>query len=336
MTVAAGLLPLHFLARRYSCLATSVAEIVKKPITVASAAMVTGVYKGGVGEWEEIQPELENALDVFETLGDLQQWSECLSILAINHLLQGSHDKCRAMYERLIEGAIERNNALQHAWGLEWAAAVAYREGRLQETVELTTEALVLLSESQDLSAQFDLYGLKALALVRLGQLEAALKTGEAAEVIIGQSTPNLYSMFIGYSGMIEVYLALYGDAKKAKKPELEMDFWIKKARQVSKDLQRFRQFFPIGSACAFYYQGRYELALGERRRAYSAFQKSLEVAVMYGMPYEQAQAYYGLGSSLPQGDPKRNKNLARAAKIFSELGAKFDLEIVKKTLGDE
>jgi hypothetical protein len=50
-------------------------------------------------------------------------------------------------------------------------------------------------------------------------------------------------------------------------------------------------------------------------------------------MAYDQAIAHCRIGQHLPGNDPGRQEHLSRAVKIFTQLGATYDLKHIQDTL---
>ena len=97
-------------------------------------------------------------------------------------------------------------------------------------------------------------------------------------------------------------------------------------AGQTCHILRQYARAFPIGQPRAWLWQGLYYGLSGQPGQAQAAWRKSLAAAERLSMPYEQAQALYEMGRHLPANDPKRQVYLSRAAQIFSQLEAKYDL----------
>jgi tetratricopeptide (TPR) repeat protein/ABC-type dipeptide/oligopeptide/nickel transport system ATPase subunit len=334
MTVGAGLIPLRFLAEIYSQRAVDVAAEVGIPATIANVAMVTSVYRGGIGQWDSARPELEKALEIFDDLGDLRQWGECLSIMAVNYILEGNYSKGKEVFELLMRSAQERKNSLQEAWALGWATHIAFRKGRTDQSLNLAKKALDILTENEDLSAEFDFYGMLAMAYARIGKLEAGQNAADMALVKIGQSSPNLYSAYIGFAGVAEVSMKIFERTVDADRLQEQRDSAINKLRQTCKELQRFSRIFPIGAPTAYYYFGHYYKLKGNHQKAIAAWRKSHTCAERLGMPYELGLAAFELGQHLSQGDLNREKYLIESIEIFTKLGAQYDLARAKQVRG--
>jgi serine/threonine protein kinase len=334
MTVGAGLIPLRFLAEIYSQRAVDVAEQVGTPATIAYVAMATSIYRQGIGQWADAKPELEKALKIFAELGDLRHWGETMTIVGIYNILEGNYSKAQNVFKLLTRSAQERKNRLQEVWALGWAAEIAFRQGRTNQSLNLVKNALDILADNEDLSAEFNIYGKLALTYARQGNLEAGFNAADTALVKLGQSSPNLYSAFVGFAGIAEVSVKLFERTAADHHLQEQRDSALNNLRQTCKELQRFSRIFPIGAPTAYYYFGHYYRLKENPKKAIAAWRNSRSYAERLGMPYEQGLASLELGQHLSQGDPNREKYLIEAVELFTQLGAQYDLARAKKARG--
>jgi tetratricopeptide (TPR) repeat protein len=334
MTVGAGLIPLRFLAEIYSQRAVDVAEEVGNPATIAYVAMATSIYRQGIGHWADARPELEKALKIFDELGDLHHWGECLTVVGINHILEGNYSNAKEVFELLLRSAQERKNLQQEAWALGWATEIAFREGRTDQSLNLVKKAVDIVTDNEDLSAEFNIYGKLAMINARQGKLEAGLNAADTALIKMGQSSPNLYSAFIAFAGFAEVSVKLFERTVEDDHLQEQRNSAINNLRQICKELQRFSRIFPIGTSTAYYYFGHYYRLKGNPRKAIAAWRNSHTCAERLGMPYELGLACLELGQHLSQGDLNREKYLIESIEIFTKLGAQYDLARAKEVRG--
>ena len=172
------------------------------------------------------------------------------------------------------------------------------------------------------------------MAYARIGKLEAGQNAADMALVKIGQSSPNLYSAYIGFAGVAEVSMKIFERTVDADRLQEQRDSAINKLRQTCKELQRFSRIFPIGAPTAYYYFGHYYKLKGNHQKAIAAWRKSHTCAERLGMPYELGLAAFELGQHLSQGDPNREKYLIESIEIFTKLGAQYDLARAKQVRG--
>jgi tetratricopeptide (TPR) repeat protein len=296
--------------------------------------MATSIYRQGIGQWADAKPELEKALKIFAELGDLRHWGETMTIVGIYNILEGNYSKAQNVFKLLTRSAQERKNRLQEVWALGWAAEIAFRQGRTNQSLNLVKNALDILADNEDLSAEFNIYGKLALTYARQGNLEAGFNAADTALVKLGQSSPNLYSAFVGFAGIAEVSVKLFERTAADHHLQEQRDSALNNLRQTCKELQRFSRIFPIGAPTAYYYFGHYYRLKENPKKAIAAWRNRGSYAERLGMPYEQGLASLELGQHLSQGDPNREKYLIEAVELFTQLGAQYDLARAKKAGG--
>jgi hypothetical protein len=100
---------------------------------------------------------------------------------------------------------------------------------------------------------------------------------------------------------------------------------------QTCRGLRVYARVFPIGEPRALEFEGRRRWVAGSRARARSAWRRSLAAAERLDMPYDQGRAHTLLGRHSPPGSDERARHLARAAELFDDLGASWDLAEVRR-----
>ncbi len=329
MCVSAGLVPLHRLAEAYGKQAFKVARSVDQLPNLVNASIVISAYKSGVGQWGVVREILDEALVICERIGDYRQWSECLGMLACCAIMEGDFARGIELGELILESARDQSNTLHQAWGMEWLSLSHLRMGENAKASHLLEEALTLLADNAERTAEIENYGMLALARLRINQpLEARQAADMASERIAQAGLPSMYSMIIGYDGMTEVYLQLW-EERLSEIPQMPSGQarLEQLAHQACKNMHAYKRAFPIGLPSAWLHQGRYDWLSGKQRVAHKAWRKSLAAAHRLAMPYDGGLAHYEIGRHLPTGDPNREEHLSQAVETFSRLGANFDLE---------
>jgi hypothetical protein len=182
-----------------------------------------------------------------------------------------------------------------------------------------------------DEALHIDLHGLKALVHLRRGEAELALAAAEKASQLIAKTSPTSFLSLPGYAGTAEVHMALWEAAvtgQNSKAKDLKAG-----AQQACRALQGYARVFPIGQPCAYLWQGVLEWESGRRGRARKWWAKSLRAAEKLDMPYPAGLAHFEIGQRLPLTDPARLRHLTRACRLFTRLGATYDLERAQEAL---
>jgi class 3 adenylate cyclase/tetratricopeptide (TPR) repeat protein len=330
ISTACGLVPLHRPAQAYARLARDVAQRVNHLHTLGRVLTRTSVHSLGVGEWAAVEDRVSRAVDIFTRLGDRRQAAESLGLLAAAAFFQGNFARGVELRSSLYEEARGSGNVQHQAWGLRGRAENVLRLGRLDEAIESLETVADMLAGSRDRHGQIQTHGMLAVAYLRRGDAPRAEREAAIAAELIAQSSPTVYSALEGYSGVAEVYLALWENAEPGKRLEMRDS-----ARAACKALRRFARVFPIGRPRLRLWQGVSEWLDGRREKARAAWRESLVAAERLGMVYDQALTHYEIGRRLEATDPVRGEHLARAAGLFERVGAQLDVARAKTERGD-
>ena len=345
MGVAAGLIPLHGVARSYLANGRNVAQSLEHLPGIAYAAMVESVYRMGIAEWDSVRELLEKCTDMYHRLGDSSRLGSSLILMADLHYLQGNYREALQLCKEVHLLGRRSGSPQQQAWGLGSQAEVIIRHGysyHANDAVELIEEALTLLAENPDLTEETRNYGSLAIARLRQGEYQHAFEAAEAAGKLIAKTpTPTLFSVFEGYAAPPAVYFSLwqYGDylftLPPGSKPiAFTLEDCKNSAKRALKSLHQYARIFPIGRPRAALWQGFYDWLMGNSEKAIKSWQKGLDDAQKLGLPWEEGRIHYEIGRRKSTGNPARKEHLAQAAEIFKRLGAEHDQDRVEREIG--
>jgi class 3 adenylate cyclase/tetratricopeptide (TPR) repeat protein len=317
MSVAAGLVQFHALARSYARRALEIARAEDDLAALAFVLVATSAYHTSVGNWMTSREALYEGLEVAQRLGDQRRWGELAIAVAQLMYYQGQFD-------RLPDWAAEMHRMASHADDPQRQAHVILArawflmpQGRMDLAIQELQAATRLLAGRGSRADEILTYGVLALANLRRHDKEQARLAAQRAASLIAQSRPAAAYILEGYAGVAEVYLDLWiaGDPTAARP-----------ARQARAALRRFARAFPVARPRAWLYEGLAAHHVGHQRRALRAWTKSLKTAERLVMPYEQGRGHYELGRHMPPSHPARQAHLRRACEIFGDLGAVYEL----------
>ncbi|NUM47344.1 MAG: AAA family ATPase [Anaerolineales bacterium] len=338
MGVAAGLIPLHGVARNYLTHGHRVAQDLDHLPSKAYAMMVESVYWMGLAEWDQVRKLLEKAVDMFRRLGDSSRLGSTLILTADLHYLQGNYSAALPLCKEVHLLGRRNGSPQQQAWGLGSQAEVIIRQGHPHhagEAARLIEEALTLLTSNPDLTEETRNHGTLAIARLRQGEYQLAFEAAvQAGKLIAKTATPTLFSVFEGYAAPPAVFLSLwqYGEYLSTlpsgiKPITFRLEDCQKGAANALKSLHQYARIFPIGQPRAALWQGAYEWLTGKAQKAFPTWEKGLKTAQTLGLPWEEARLHYEIGRRKPGGSDIRQYHLQEAEKIFTKLGAEFDRE---------
>ncbi|MCC6299610.1 MAG: AAA family ATPase [Anaerolineales bacterium] len=331
MSVLAGFTQLHKLAEAYVERALAVAKTVNQPSNLITVNVVTSVYQISVGKWEEIRVKAQKARELCEELGDYRQWGDALSVLGESAFLSGHIAEGLAAQRALLEDARRRNSPLQIVWGLAGVAWNNLRLGNEAVSVPLFEEALEILEQIPNRASSINSNAHLALAYLRLGENRKAIRHADEVLKLAEGTSPTVYALLMGFAAAAEVYFALWESAlHPSSQPASSRTGWLdpetlqSSAGQALALLRAYRKVFPIGQPYLAYYQGWHDLLTGHHLRAVKTWQKGLEAAQKFDLPYEEGL----IRLKLAQRGEDRAAHARHAVQIFETMGAPRELKI--------
>ena len=329
MSAAATVITVNTLARTYRRRAQAVAREVNDLPTAAYVELMSNQYTISFARWEKARERYERALAMCEAVGDQSNRGLALISLALACYLQGQFERSAELSVELYASALHRDHAQHKAWGLLGQGMSLLRLGKLDQAVHRLEQALPLVVTISDSLTQMTVHGVLATAYLHQGRLqEAGQAASSAARILKTLPTASVYSAFEAYMGVAEVRLAQWeGQLNSASslRPDEAARRLQMEARWACQAFQQYARAHPFSRPRAWLYQGLTHWLAGERAQAQRGWRKSLALARQMAMPYEEGRAQYEIGRHA-QGEERR-LHLTRAAEIFKQLGAVYDLE---------
>ncbi len=333
--LVAGFISLHFLAEAYSRRAQEAAHKLDHRPALAWVSEIIGVYATGAGRWTKAREVLEQAVLIFAHLENRRRWEECATTLSEVFYLQGKFADSLKLWLDITASARRRGDAQAQSWGLtgQLRCLLALGQAHTDEALSVLEALEALLAENIGSADAINLYGILALAHLRLGEPQLAWQTMDAATDFIAQSSPTGFGLIHGYTSAAELYLTLWAASDPTESP-LKYQALSQSAWQTCQALHKYARAFPIGQPRAWLWQGLYDWLAGRPAKAHKAWHKSLTAAQRLSMPYDQGLAHYQIGRHLATDDPTHQSHLTRAREIFAQLNADYDLTRAEEGLG--
>jgi tetratricopeptide (TPR) repeat protein len=254
-------------------------------------------------------------------------------MLGESAFISGDVQYSLAMQNTLLEDARRRRSPLHLCWGLLGVAVNHMRLSKFDEVVPMLEEALQILEETPNLASSIETNGQMALAHFRLGDEEKALVCAQKVFDLAGNISPTVYSTNIGFTAIADIYFEMWERALQDPTRQADVDKWKQLAAKSLKLVRGFEKVFPIGRPSTPYYQGWYEWLTGKPEAAIKSWNKGLEAAQKYNMPYEEGLLRLKLGTHRNDGAASRLQHLERAAQIFDKMGAVRECTLVQQAM---
>ena len=320
ISLSAGLIPLHFLARPYQRRALEIAEGAGHLPSLAWVLELSGMYGVGIGQWAHARESLERAVAINGRLNDHAHREECLAMLAELHYHQGEFRRFRDLYVEVLSSALDSGNSLSEEWGLIGTGQAKWMLGETDEApalLEVPAAAGGGAPEAAYLPTQMLRFADLSLGHLYRGEIGPAREAAKVALDLITQMAPVYVTTIKGCADVAEVCLTLWELADTAA-----ADGVVRDALRACKALTRMARVFPIAKPRALLCQGWAASLSGKPGRANRAWRGSLQLAERLKMPFERALAHHELGRHLPAGDAARDLHLKCAGELFDQMGA--------------
>lgn len=327
LAIVAGLVRLRKLGDVYAESAVETAALAGDTVTRARVLSRVGLYACGIGRWEQAEQCLTESMQISEQIGDYRQWGEAaalyMNMLHLTARYQEGIDLCHQLAQR----SARTGDVQQQMWSSNYQAQSVLRLHRVEEAHALLREAEELIEHHVSLiTSRIINHGLLGLVNLRRGNNYDALAYASLASREIAESrSPNVFSLFEGYASTAEVHITLWATGADLN-VNLKSD-----AERACKNMFLFARRFPIGQPRALLLQGIVEALNGSQSKAHEHWQKSLDLARHYRMPYDEGLALYQL-SSQAEGSQKTD-SLKQAIEIFERIQADYDLQLARRAL---
>ncbi len=312
MSIVAGILPIHRLARLYARKSREVADEVDRPPEHAWVRLATSVYGVGVGDWETTEQDLRDSLDLYKRLGDTRQMEENLGTTGQMLTAQGRFAEVYAIGEQLKESGAGRDDAQGELWGWLFQGTSLLRQGDYRTALARFRNAEALLDAGVGATNVGWLYGLMAETYWRLDDQDRARAAAASASQALYAERPGVVFALDGFTGVADVYLGQWatGRAREAASAKSASELAVKK-------LGAFSKVFPIGQPAFHRYAGGVKEQAEDVGAARKEWEQGVETAVQLQMPYEEGRLRLSLGRLA-----KDRAHLEAARDLFEATGA--------------
>jgi len=337
-----GFVPLRGAAEGYSRRALETARGTEDPAADAWVSLATGVYKAGIGAWDEAVELLERVRVISQRLGDRRRWEDATQHLATVAYLRGEYPRALELARHLhttAAGKADRTAELDAPWGSE---AHPIRQA---SALPIEVACLLRLGSVHDLPARIEeirhlvrasgeAFGTRGWLV--LGSMEAqwSLRRGrydEARAIVEATVRDFPFPAVTSYESLLEYWAMAEALLAGIEAPGTLSGSSDAVERRLIHTLAAHARVFPVCRPAVEIARGLLSRARGRSGADREALRRGARAAEALGMPWFEATARYHLGRSLGAGDPDRVAELERAYATYERLGSSYDLELVRR-----
>ncbi len=287
----------------------------KDSLSIARTHQVSTLRYVAKGKWQEAETELNQALKIYEELGDLRYWTSGAQTLGEVYYFRGEFEKSIDIRKRIYETALRYGDTQAQGFGLRGQAMNLLILGDLDEAEKLAQAAVSRYSASNDQIGEADSWGLLSLINLRQARYRRTLVNAEQVIKLATHQAPTSYNLLISYYTTAEALLSLYERDNGTEHQKL--------ADLITPVLGVFKTYtrrFGIGKPRYNLYLGRWYWLSGKQKAAVKLWEQGLNDAQQLKMPYDKALLQYEIGSRISD-----SQRLQQAIQAFDQLGAVFD-----------
>lgn len=271
------------------------------------------------GEWEKAESELEQALEIYEKLGDLRFWTSGAQTLGEIYYYRGEFQRSMDMRKQVYETALRYGDTQAQGFGLRGQAMNLLVMGDLDQAEQFAQAAVSRYSASNDQIGEADAWGLMALINLYQERYRRALVNAEQVIKLTTDKAPTSYNLLLAYYTTAETLMTLYERDNGSEREKLTA--LIEPLLAVFKS---FTRRFMIGKPRQQLYLGRWLWLTDNRGQAVKSWENGIRAADSLKMPYDKALLQHELGSHSDDAAQK-NMLLAEAQTTFKHLGAQIN-----------
>jgi class 3 adenylate cyclase/tetratricopeptide (TPR) repeat protein len=317
MSLGAGMMRLHPLARSYAAAALQAARHADDLPALAFVLLGSAAYGMSVGAWPAARASLAEGLEIAEQLPDHRRRAELAALWFQVLYHQGDLTPLTEWTQDMWTRAVTSGDPQRKAHALLAEICLLLPRGEAEVAAVRTSEALALLEGQAAYADEIFARGVQSLAELRCGRPTAAREAAARALQLILLSRPVAVHAVEGYAATAEVFLELRAAGN---------DALARPGRLACLALRRFAGAFPLARPRALLVTGMSHYLENRDRAGWQALHRSLMAATRLAMPYESARAHLEIARRSPPGAPARQRHLDEAARSFDRLGAVHEL----------
>ncbi len=313
-----------WLGGQYHKRAMALADQCQDVASIGLAHVGMQYHEYALGNWQEAIEHSQRATEIYWEAGDVRKWGSPIIGCALLYNRKGMFDESLNLSKKAAQIAEEGADIQLLGWALHVIGLNLLCIGKLSGAIAHIEKSIELLQTVPDYFVLAIANGDLGRCYLRLVKIEQGLSILEENFQSITRQGLRGVHMTFSYNALAAARLFA---AMQEKKPKRTKE--LKKAYQAcKKSLKQGKRFIP-GLPEALRLQGTYQWFEGKPAIAQKFWQRSVETAERLGAKYEEGLTCLEIGKRM--GDLSL---LERAETIFSEIGAKLDLDQTLELLG--
>ena len=260
----------------------SLAGDADRPVARARAELEVGSARSNLGDYDEAETHLREALDGFEAVEDRRRTARVLDELGEVATAQGAYDEAREFHRRSLDLARELGDRQGEATSLKDLGSVMYARGEVERARERFQRSLDIVRELGDRRAEAHVFNQLAVVASNQGAHDEEKEYQQRSLEIFSEiGDRNGEARVLGNLGLMAERVGEYEQARNHLRRSLERHREVGDRQGVVTRLNNL---------------GLVAIRQGEHDRAHDRFREGLDVAREIGVPRREANSLNGLG----------------------------------------
>jgi len=302
--------------------AMAVAEETRYIPAVIRSFLVATVVECETGEFRQAIAYGLKGAEICRREGypNLAFWAFIVTYTCLSYYYLGAYQEARRLADELIRTGEDVNDPHPYACGLTILGITEERQGSFEQCIARLKKAIEVSETIPNYELRVTAGYTLARCYLRLGDIDQGLNIAVETVAYRAKHKVRLSTHFVILT-LCRAYLAQAEGAGGKKREE-----WLKKAKGPCGKALRLARIRRNALPEALRLNGLYDWLSGRRTSAEKLWQQSITLAQQTGARYDLGMTYSEIGRHLND-----LQQLKQAERIFSDLGAKWDAEQVRR-----
>jgi len=304
--------------------AMAVAEETRYIPAVIRSYLVATVVECETGEFRQAIAYGLKGAEICRREGypNLAFWAFIVIYTCLSYYYLGAYQEARRLADELIRTGEDVNDPHAYACGLTILGITDERQGSFEECIGGLKKAIEVSESIPNYELRVTAGYTLARCYLRLGDIDQGLNIAIETGTYRAKHKVRLSTHFVMLT-LCRAYLAQAEEAGGGKRAD-----WLRKAKGPCRKALRLARVRRNALPEALRLRGLYDWLSGRRTSAEKLWQQSIVLAQQTGARYDLGMTHLEIGRRLND-----IQQLKQAERIFSELGAKWDLEQARRLL---
>ena len=195
LCVISSFVPGLNISDNYAQMAVETADQLGEPSILGNVWLRISVYHSGVGHWTEARSAAQKAIANYELINDLRGWGDSMNALMQMVTIYGRFEEGAELSHELQRVALENDNPQHQDWGLWMEGKNLLRLGQIEDAIKQIEASIALEESAANKLQELHVYGALALASWYHGDAQKAVDSLRKIDISVAAETPGFATL---------------------------------------------------------------------------------------------------------------------------------------------